>query len=69
MSIQLPDGSQKALTFQISPTAFFQPNTVQAEKLYARVLEMVKIPEDALVYDLYCGTGTLGICLASRAKR
>lgn len=58
----------KAYTFHISPKAFFQPNTRQAERLYARVLEMVQMPSDALVYDLYCGTGTLGICLAGRAK-
>lgn len=66
MSIPLADGTKKTLTFQISPAAFFQPNTAQAERLYTRVLEMVEIPEGALVYDLYCGTGTLGICLASR---
>ncbi len=61
--------SSLAIPFWISPTAFFQPNTVQAEKLYAAALEMAKIPKDAVVYDLYCGTGTLGICAAKQVKQ
>lgn len=56
------------LMFQISPSAFFQPNTHQAERLYSRALQMIKIPRNAIVYDLYCGTGTLGICTAKQAK-
>jgi 23S rRNA (uracil1939-C5)-methyltransferase len=54
--------------FKISPSAFFQPNSEQAEQLYSRALQMIKIPPDALVYDLYCGTGTLGICAARQAR-
>jgi 23S rRNA (uracil1939-C5)-methyltransferase len=56
------------LQFQISPTAFFQPNTLQAEKLYSRVVEMANLTPDAVVYDLYCGTATLGLCFARYAK-
>ncbi|MBA3722997.1 MAG: 23S rRNA (uracil(1939)-C(5))-methyltransferase RlmD [Parachlamydiaceae bacterium] len=56
------------LTFKISPSAFFQPNTKQAERLYSRAFQMLEIPPQAIVYDLYCGTGTLGICAARRAK-
>lgn len=56
------------LSFKISPTAFFQPNTIQAERLYSRALQLAAIPEGAMVYDLYCGTGTLGICAAKHAK-
>lgn len=68
--IYLPsfEETKKAYTFHISPKAFFQPNTRQAERLYTKVLEMVQMPPDAIVYDLYCGTGTLGICLAGLAK-
>ena len=54
--------------FQISPTAFFQPNTQQAEKLYQKVVELSKLTADMIVYDLYCGTGTLGIFLARHVK-
>lgn len=57
------------LTFKVSPAAFFQPNTRQAEQLYSRALQLAEIPKDGLVYDLYCGTGTLGICAAKIAKR
>lgn len=56
------------LTFKISPSAFFQPNTVQAEQLYSRVLQLAEIPPHGVIYDLYCGTGTLGLCLAHHAK-
>lgn len=57
------------LTFKISPAAFFQPNTAQAEQLYSHALTMTLIPPHGVVYDLYCGTGTLGICAAKRAKQ
>ena len=55
--------------FQISPTAFFQPNSLQAERLYSRVLQMAELTKDCVVYDLYCGTGTLGICIAPYVKQ
>ncbi len=58
-----------ALDFQISPAAFFQPNPKQAEKLFTRAIEMAGIKKDAVVYDLFCGTGTLGICAAPFAKQ
>lgn len=54
--------------FRVSPSAFFQPNTKQAEQLYSKALQLIQIPDNSLVYDLYCGTGTLGICVAKRAK-
>lgn len=60
--------SSENLKFNISPSAFFQPNTQQAEKIYSLVLQLAKISTDAVVYDLYCGTGTLGICIASHVK-
>lgn len=63
-----PCSLPEELTFTISPSAFFQPNTQQAEKLYSLVLQLAKIPPDAVVYDLYCGTGTLGICIAGQVK-
>jgi 23S rRNA (uracil1939-C5)-methyltransferase len=64
-----PDDKPVSLTFLVSPTAFFQPNTQQAEQLYSTALQMAKIPKDGIVYDLYCGTGTLGICAAKQAKQ
>ncbi|MDN3506947.1 MAG: 23S rRNA (uracil(1939)-C(5))-methyltransferase RlmD [Simkaniaceae bacterium] len=52
---------------KISPTSFFQPNTLQAEKLYTVGLDMLKL-EGARVFDLYCGSGLLGLAAAKRAK-
>lgn len=58
----------KTLRFDISPSAFFQPNTTQAEKIYSSVIGLAKLSSDDIVYDLYCGTGTLGICMANHVK-
>jgi 23S rRNA (uracil1939-C5)-methyltransferase len=61
-------GILNPLHFQLSPTAFFQPNTQQAEQLYTRAIELSQLSKESVVYDLYCGTGTLGICLAKHVK-
>lgn len=63
-----PDEAPVPLTFHISPSAFFQTNTKQAEQLYSLALGMAKIPRDAVVYDLYCGTGVIGICVSKHVK-
>ena len=55
-------------TFKISPTAFFQPNTLQAEKLYQAALNLAQISKNNTVWDLYCGSATLGICASKYAK-
>ncbi len=55
--------------FQISPRAFFQPNTCQAEKIYQQVIDMASVSLNDIVYDLYCGTGTLGIIVSKMAKQ
>ncbi|MDF2577866.1 MAG: rumA1 [Chlamydiales bacterium] len=62
------DGSIQNLTFSISPSAFFQPNTLQAEKLYTLALEKAQIKPDNTVYDLYCGTATFGLFASSYGK-
>ena len=59
---------KKELEFTISPTAFFQPNTRQAETIYQKALELAQIPSGGVVYDLYCGTGTLTLCAALVAE-
>jgi len=55
------------LLVKISPASFFQPNTFQAEVLYDTAL--AAIAPGSLVYDLYSGTGTLGLAAASIAAR
>lgn len=55
--------------FNISPSAFFQVNTLQAEKLYNQAIEYADIKKDDTVLDLYCGTGTIGIIASKNAKK
>ncbi|KAJ1511820.1 tRNA methyltransferase 2 [Coelomomyces lativittatus] len=52
-------------TFTISPTSFFQVNTGAAEQLYQVVQSWTSSSPQATLLDLCCGTGTIGICLAS----
>ena len=56
------------LDFLISPEAFFQTNTEMAELLYGVAVEMAALRGHERVYDLYCGIGTIGLTLASRAR-
>jgi 23S rRNA (uracil1939-C5)-methyltransferase len=55
--------------FKIGPTSFFQTNTRQGEKLYAVAREFAELKGDEIVYDLYCGTGSIGIFLSGKAKK
>jgi len=61
--------NEREIPFHISPASFFQPNTLQAEKLYSRVLELAEPKSTDTVFDLYCGTGTLGIIFAPYVRR
>ncbi|KAG7568367.1 Zinc finger CCCH-type [Arabidopsis thaliana x Arabidopsis arenosa] len=54
------------LRFSISPTAFFQVNTVTAEKLYSIAGDWADLGPDTLLFDVCCGTGTIGLTLAHR---
>ncbi|KAE8688841.1 Zinc finger CCCH domain-containing protein 24 [Hibiscus syriacus] len=54
------------LRFSISPTAFFQVNTLAAEKLYSLAGEWAGLGPDTLLFDVCCGTGTIGLTLAHR---
>jgi 23S rRNA (uracil1939-C5)-methyltransferase len=70
--MHLPGGHK--LSFEVHPRAFFQPNTLQAERIYAKVLAytgLMSEDEDApkVVLDLYCGTGTIGLCMAPYAGK
>ena len=55
--------------FDIAPQAFFQINPPQAEKLYERAMEYALSSPAALAFDLYCGAGTISLCLARGAKK
>lgn len=54
--------------FHISANSFFQTNTAQAEKLYGIVLEYAGLEKRRTVWDLYSGTGTIGLFLAREAE-
>lgn len=57
------------LTFAISARSFFQVNTVQTEKLYEQALNYANLKADDIVIDAYCGTGSISLFLAQRAKK
>lgn len=55
--------------FKVSPLAFFQVNKEMVSRLYDKVLEWSSLEKQDKVIDLYCGTGTIGIYLASRCSK
>ena len=57
------------LKFKINPFAFFQTNSKGAEKLYSIVRNFLGDSESKVVFDLYCGTGTIGQIVAAKAKK
>jgi len=57
------------LQFKIGPKSFFQTNTKQAEKLYKVARDHAELTGNEIVYDLYCGTGSIGIFVSELAKK
>lgn len=57
------------LDFEISPHAFYQVNRTQAEALYKKAAEYAALTGRETLLDLYCGTGTIGLSMASAAKK
>jgi 23S rRNA (uracil-5-)-methyltransferase RumA (EC 2.1.1.-) len=57
------------LTFEITSFSFFQTNTLGAEKLYSVVRDFVGQEQNEVIYDLYCGTGTIAQVLAPVSKK
>ncbi|MFI3174477.1 MAG: 23S rRNA (uracil(1939)-C(5))-methyltransferase RlmD [Bacillota bacterium] len=57
------------LEFQITPYSFFQTNTSGAEKLYGIVREFAGDVSEKTVFDLYCGTGTIGQVMAKAGSK
>jgi 23S rRNA (uracil1939-C5)-methyltransferase len=55
--------------FKISPKSFFQTNTYQAEELYKVTREFAGLSGHETLYDLYCGTGSIGIFCSDKAKK
>ena len=57
------------LEFKISPRSFYQINPVQTERLYEKVREYADLKGSAHIWDVYCGTGTIGLTLAADAAQ
>ena len=55
--------------FKISPLSFYQVNPVQAEKLYDLGVSMAEITKNDIVFDLYCGIGTISLFMSKFAKK
>ena len=54
--------------YRISPMSFYQVNPYIAEKMYEEVLALAALTGQETVFDLYCGTGTISLFLAKKAK-
>lgn len=65
-SIELKLGD---LNFNVSPNSFFQVNTKQTEKLYAKALEYAGLTGNETVFDLYCGVGSISMYMAKYAAK
>ena len=57
------------LEFELSPGAFYQVNRTQAQRLYDLAVEKADLGPEDTVLDLFCGTGTITLCMARQAKR
>ena len=65
----LTGNADEAYSFKIGPKSFFQTNTKQAEKLYSITRDFAELTGNEIVYDLYCGTGSIGIFVSKLAKK
>ena len=61
-----PDG--RTLRFIINPKSFYQTNSQQAQRLYSFVSELAELQPTDILYDLYTGTGTIALFLASQVR-
>ncbi|MET0244835.1 MAG: 23S rRNA (uracil(1939)-C(5))-methyltransferase RlmD [Flavitalea sp.] len=55
--------------FKIGPKSFFQTNTGQGERLYQVTRDYAELTGNEVVYDLYCGTGSIGLFVSKLAKK
>lgn len=56
-------------TFKISPKSFYQVNPAQTQRLYKKAMEYADLKGKETVLDAYCGTGTIGLIAADKAKK
>jgi len=59
----------RTFRFAISPTSFFQPNTVQAQEIYSEALRLANLKPSDHLLDLYAGTATIGLIFAPHVRK
>ena len=59
----------KDLKFNISPLSFYQVNPIQTEALYQTALDFCNLTNNEIVFDAYCGIGTISLFLAKNCKK
>jgi 23S rRNA (uracil1939-C5)-methyltransferase len=64
-----PGSCGEDFQFKIGPKSFFQTNTKQGEQLYKVTSDFAELTGTEIVYDLYCGTGSIGIFVSKKAKK
>ncbi len=57
------------IKYQISPLSFYQVNPIQTQKLYQTALDFAAPEPNDVVWDLYCGIGTITLFMAQKAKQ
>ena len=57
------------LSFKITAKSFFQTNSFQTSKLYSIVKKFADLKGNELIYDLYCGIGTISLFLSNEARK
>ncbi len=57
------------LRFRLSPLSFYQVNRTQAQRLYEQAVEYAGLTGNEILLDLYCGAGTIGLSMSSKAKK
>ncbi len=57
------------IRFAISPRSFYQVNPIQTETLYSKAVEFAQLTGEGVVFDAYCGIGTITLFLAQQAKQ
>lgn len=57
------------LIFKISPNSFYQVNPIQTKILYNKAIELSNLNKNDILFDLYCGIGTIGIFAAKDVKK
>ena len=59
----------RSITYRISPRSFYQVNPAQTDRLYSKAMEYASLTGNETVWDLYCGTGTISLFLATAAAK